>query len=172
MKRLLSNTVIRTLRTDSGLGDYSPRPEMLISMLLALMVSFTLVLPNISFAEASLDQYIKDSGTKLTTGVVSMSMGWAEILSKPQDIEVKDGPIEVVSFGPLVGLLKTALRTGSGAYDTATFLFPLMNKNQTRIESGFAWHDMGSGYEKFRDRYVVEMDSLALTEARIFPLQD
>lgn len=172
MKRLLSNTVIRTMKAESGVAAYSDKPAILISMFLALMVSFTLVLPGISFADASLDQYVEDSGTKLTTGVVNMSTGWVEIFSKPQDIKVKDGPIEVVSFGPLAGLLKTALRTGSGVYDTATFLFPLLNKNQTRIESGFSWQDMGSGYEKFRNRPVVENDPLTLTEARIFPLKD
>ncbi len=106
------------------------------------------------------------------TGVVNMSTGWAEIFSKPHDIKVKGGPIEVVSLGPLGGLLTAVLRTGSGVYDTATFLFPLLNKNQTRIESGFAWRDMGSGYEKFRNRHVVEMDPLTLTEVRIFPFKD
>jgi putative exosortase-associated protein (TIGR04073 family) len=172
MKRLLSNIVIRRMEAASGLVVYSNRPALLISMFLVLIVTFTLVLPGISFAEGSLDQYVKDRGALLKTGVVKLSTGWAEIFSKPQDIEVKDGPIEVVSFGPLVGLLKTVIRTGSGVFDTATFLFPLLNKNQTRIESGFAWEDMGSGYEKFRNQPVVEMDSLTLTEARIFPLRD
>ncbi len=171
MKRLLSNKVIRTMEAESAATAYLDRFA-LISLFFGLVVSFILVLPNISFADASFDQYVKDTGAKLTTGVVRMSTGWAEIFSKPHDIEVKDGPIEVVSFGPLGGLLKTTLRTGSGVYDAATFLFPLQDKNQTRIESGFAWRDLGSGYEKLRGRHVVEMDPLALTEARIFPLRD
>ncbi|MFQ5579313.1 MAG: exosortase system-associated protein, TIGR04073 family [Nitrospiria bacterium] len=172
MKKLFSNTVVWTMEAESGLATYSDNPAILKSMFLVLVISFALVLPSMSLANAPLDQYVEDTGTKLTTGVVNMSTGWAEIFSKPQDIEVKDGPIEVVSFGPLVGILKTALRTGSGVYDAVTFLFPILSKNQTRIGSGFAWQDMGSGYEKFRNQPVVENDPLALTEARIFPFKD
>jgi len=142
MKCLLPNTMIRKMEVESGLAAYSDNPAILISLFFALMVSFILVLPVTSFADASLDQYAKESGMKLTTGVVNISTGWVEIFSKPYVVDVEAGPIDVLSLGPLVGLWNVVLRTGSGVYDTATFLFPFSDKYRAIMEPEFVWQDL------------------------------
>ncbi|MFQ5779998.1 MAG: exosortase system-associated protein, TIGR04073 family [Nitrospiria bacterium] len=118
------------------------KATVLTSILLSLIVSLVLVLPSSSFADTSFGEYAEDTGMKLTTGVVNISTGWADFFRGIYELSLEEGPIVGTFAGPIYGVGKTIIRTGSGVYDTATFLVPIPDRYRLKMEPEFVWQDL------------------------------
>ena len=68
---------------------------------------------------------IEKMGKKLGRGIVNVATGWVEIPKNIYDTSVETNPFTGITYGALRGTGMTVVRTGSGIYDVATFLFPV-----------------------------------------------
>jgi putative exosortase-associated protein (TIGR04073 family) len=68
---------------------------------------------------------IEKMGKKLGRGIVNVSTGWVEIPKNIYDTTVESNPFLGITFGTLKGTGMSIVRTGAGAYDILTFLFPI-----------------------------------------------
>ena len=85
--------------------------------------------------------YAESMGSKLQRGLTNIFTGWFEI---PNNISVGISKHDLVSaffIGLPKGCWMTIVRTGAGAYDTATFLFPIPKDYKPLLEPEFAFTD-------------------------------
>jgi putative exosortase-associated protein (TIGR04073 family) len=69
---------------------------------------------------------IEKIGKKLGRGIVNIATGWVELPKNIYDTSIEtNNPLMGITYGTLKGLGMTVVRTGAGAYDTVTFLFPV-----------------------------------------------
>jgi len=93
----------------------------LITCMLVLCVAAA-ALP--AFAEEG--SVIEKMGKKLGRGIVNVVTGWVELPMNIYDTSVDtNNPLMGITYGTLKGLGMAVVRTGAGAYDTVTFLFPM-----------------------------------------------
>jgi putative exosortase-associated protein (TIGR04073 family) len=92
----------------------------IVSLLILCLVA--LALP--AFAQEG--SVIEKMGKKLGRGIVNIATGWVELPKNIYDTSVDtNNPLMGITYGTLKGLGMTVVRTGAGAYDTVTFLFPM-----------------------------------------------
>ena len=97
----------------------SARP--IITCILVLCVA-AIALP--VFAEEG--SVIEKMGKKLGRGIVNIVTGWVELPMNIYDTSVTtNNPLMGITYGTIKGLGMAVVRTGAGAYDTVTFLFPM-----------------------------------------------
>ena len=117
----------------------------------SLLLSLLFVLLITSFSDAAASQI----GGKLIRGVVNISTGWVEVFQGIYEVGSKNGPLTGLLYGPVFGVGMAVIRTGSGLYETATFLFPAPAEYQSTIEPEFVWENWSifGGMERFVVRH-------------------
>lgn len=99
-------------------------------------------MPVTSFSATNeIGEYAVGSGVKLGRGIVNTSTGWVEFFRGIYDKTVEYDPVTGLIYGSLYGTGMTVIRTVSGAYDAATFLFPAPRRFETTINPEFVWQD-------------------------------
>ena len=85
---------------------------------------------------------IEKMGKKLGRGIVNIATGWVELPKNIYDTSVEtNNPLLGITYGTLKGLGMTVVRTGAGAYDTITFLFPLPQNYTPILEPEFVFEE-------------------------------
>lgn len=114
---------------------------------LSLVVSLILTLPATALADSTGS---KASG-KLVRGVVNASTGWIEIFQGIYEVSAEKDPVTGVLYGPIHGVGMAIVRTGSGVYETVTFLIPFPARYRSTIDPAFVWEHWGffGGLEEF-----------------------
>lgn len=117
------------------------------SLFFYLTVFLILSLPSPSLADSSAWK----AGGKLVRGVVNTSTGWVEIFQEIYDVSREQDPVTGVLYGPILGMGMTIVRTGSGVYETVTFLFPFPARYRSTFDPAFVWDhwEFFGGLEEF-----------------------
>jgi putative exosortase-associated protein (TIGR04073 family) len=85
---------------------------------------------------------IEKMGKKLGRGIVNIATGWVELPKNIYDTSVDtNNPLMGITYGTLKGLGMTVVRTGAGAYDTVTFLFPVPQDYQPILQPEFVFEE-------------------------------
>jgi putative exosortase-associated protein (TIGR04073 family) len=92
--------------------------------IMAIGIVFAVVL-NVAAPCFAQGDVIEKMGKKLGRGIVNIATGWVEIPKNIYDTTIETNPFLGITFGTIKGAGMTVVRTGAGAYDVATFLFPL-----------------------------------------------
>lgn len=106
-------------------------------IILALVVALT-VAPSLSFAGEGGD-FVNNAGHKLGRGVANVATGWVEL---PKTIHAEASAHDAftgIVYGLMKGAGKTVIRTGAGAYEVATFLFPVPKDYQSVIDPEYVF---------------------------------
>lgn len=105
----------------------------------ALILTFiAIALP--AFAEEG--SVIEKMGKKLGRGLVNVATGWIELPKNIYDTSVEtNNPLMGITYGTLKGVGMTVVRTGAGAYDVATFLFPVPADYKPILEPEFVFEE-------------------------------
>ncbi|OGW76176.1 MAG: hypothetical protein A2Z72_00690 [Omnitrophica bacterium RBG_13_46_9] len=81
-----------------------------------LIISVSLCMASVSYASPV---------QKLGRGLTNLSLGWMELFKAIERQSQKYDYIRGILYGVPEGLVKTAVRTGVGAYETLTFPLPI-----------------------------------------------
>lgn len=93
-----------------------------------------------AFAEEG--SIIEKMGKKLGRGIVNVVTGWIELPKNIYDTSVEtNNPLMGITYGLVKGVGMTVVRTGAGAYDVATFLFPLPEDYKPILEPEFVFEE-------------------------------
>ncbi len=85
---------------------------------------------------------IEKMGKKLGRGIVNIVTGWIELPKNIYDTSVEtENPLMGITYGTLKGIGMTVVRTGAGAYDTVTFLFPVPQDYTPILEPEFVFEE-------------------------------
>jgi putative exosortase-associated protein (TIGR04073 family) len=85
---------------------------------------------------------IEKMGKKLGRGIVNIATGWVELPKNIYDTSVDtNNPLMGITYGTLKGLGMTVVRTGAGAYDTVTFLFPVPQDYKPILQPQFVFDE-------------------------------
>jgi len=85
---------------------------------------------------------IEKIGKKLGRGIVNVATGWVELPKNIYDTSVEtNNPLMGITYGTLKGIGMTVVRTGAGAYDVATFLFPVPQDYQPLLKPEFVFEE-------------------------------
>jgi len=85
---------------------------------------------------------IEKIGKKLGRGIVNVATGWIELPKNIYDTSVEtNNPLMGITYGTLKGIGMTVVRTGAGAYDVATFLFPVPQDYQPLLKPEFVFEE-------------------------------
>lgn len=84
-----------------------------------------LVLLVVSIPSTYAQDTISKMGNKLKRGIVNVATGWAEIFHQPTKVGQEEGFGAGMTKGIALGIGWTVARTVVGAWETATFLFPI-----------------------------------------------
>lgn len=85
---------------------------------------------------------IEKMGKKLGRGIVNVATGWVELPRNIYDTSVEtNNPLMGITYGTLKGVGMTVVRTGAGAYDVVTFLFPVPQDYQPILKPEFVFEE-------------------------------
>ena len=88
---------------------------------------------------------------KFFRGIVNVSTGWGEIPRQIVLTSISDNLPKSLTVGVLKGLLMTVVRTGSGVYDTASFLSSAPGYFDPVLDPPYVWErsleDLISAYQ-------------------------
>ena len=85
---------------------------------------------------------IEKMGKKLGRGIVNVATGWIELPKNIYDTSVEtNNPLMGLTYGTVKGIGMTVVRTGAGAYDVATFLFPIPEDYEPVLEPEFVFEE-------------------------------
>lgn len=85
---------------------------------------------------------IEKMGKKLGRGIVNIATGWVELPKNIYDTSVEtNNPLMGITYGTLKGVGMTVVRTGAGAFDVVTFLFPVPENYQPILEPEFVFEE-------------------------------
>jgi len=85
---------------------------------------------------------IEKMGKKLGRGIVNVVTGWVELPKNIYDTSVEtNNPLMGITYGTLKGVGMTVVRTGAGAYDVVTFLFPIPQNYQPVLKPEFVFEE-------------------------------
>lgn len=110
-----------------------------VTIAAVLILCFTAVtLP--AFAQEG--SVIEKIGKKLGRGIVNIATGWVELPKNIYDTSVEtENPLMGITYGTLKGVGMTVVRTGAGAYEVATFLFPLPQDYEPILKPEFVFEE-------------------------------
>ena len=94
--------------------------NVLIAGLTALVLLAVFVSPTYAAQEL-----VGKMGNKLKRGVINIATGWVELFNQPHKVGQEEGFGAGATKGVALGIGWTVARTVVGAWDTATFLFPV-----------------------------------------------
>lgn len=80
-------------------------------------------------------------GKKLGRGISNVAFGWLELPKAVEDVGKENGFFSAITWGPIYGLGKTAMRTLAGAYEVATFPAPVPQNFEPLIKPEFILGD-------------------------------
>ena len=107
-----------------------------ISVLILCIAAITLP----AFAQEG--SVIEKMGKKLGRGIVNVATGWVELPKNIYDTSVDtNNPLMGITYGTLKGVGMTVVRTGAGAYDVATFLFPVPENYKPLLSPEFVFEE-------------------------------
>ena len=109
-----------------------------ILVAMALCVAFVVIL-NVATPCFAQGDVIEKMGKKLGRGIVNIATGWIKIPKNIYDTSVESNPFLGITFGTLKGAGMTVVRTGAGAYDVVTFLFPMPKDYAPILEPEFVF---------------------------------
>lgn len=110
----------------------------LLAMSVLILCIAAVALP--AFAQEG--SIIEKMGKKLGRGIVNVATGWVELPKNIYDTSVEtNNPLMGITYGTLKGVGMTVVRTGAGAYDTATFLFPVPKDYQPILQPEFVFEE-------------------------------
>ncbi len=112
--------------------------SMLFAVLLVLSVSVraeTTAGHELSEAE----EIVQDMSTKLCRGVFNVLTGWGEIPRQMIKSGKDKGWWAVLPVGVPAGAIMTVVRTGTGAFETITFIAPIDDSYGPLIDPAFVW---------------------------------
>ncbi len=93
-----------------------------------------------AFAEEG--SVIEKMGKKLGRGIVNIVTGWVELPMNIYDTSVDtNNPLMGITYGTLKGVGMAVVRTGAGAYDTVTFLFPMPQDYSPVLQPEFVFDE-------------------------------
>ncbi|MFC1806960.1 exosortase system-associated protein, TIGR04073 family [Candidatus Omnitrophota bacterium] len=85
---------------------------------------------------------VEKMGKKLGRGIVNVATGWVELPKNIYDTSVEtNNPLMGITYGTLKGVGMTVVRTGAGAYDVATFLFPVPSEYEPLLTPEFVFEE-------------------------------
>lgn len=85
---------------------------------------------------------IEKMGKKLGRGIANVATGWIELPRNIYDTSVEtNNPLMGITYGTLKGVGMTIVRTGAGAYDVVTFLFPVPEDYKPLLSPEFIWEE-------------------------------
>ncbi len=110
---------------------------------LSAVVLIGLAVPAISQSSTGDDvqSYAVGSGMKLGRGIVNAATGWAEFFRSIYDKSIEHDPVTGLLYGSLHGVGMVVVRTTSGVYEAATFLFPTPREFKSTIKPEYVWQD-------------------------------
>ena len=118
---------------------------MRISRGIKVAISGVLILCFIAVALPAFAQegsVVEKMGKKLGRGLVNVATGWIELPKNIYDTSVEtNNPLMGITYGLIKGVGMTVVRTGAGAYEIATFLFPIPEDYQPLIEPEFVFEE-------------------------------
>lgn len=85
---------------------------------------------------------VEKIGKKLGRGIVNVATGWVELPKNIYDTSVEtNNPLMGITYGTLKGVGMAVVRTGAGAYDVTTFLFPIPADYKPILEPEFVFEE-------------------------------
>jgi len=108
--------------------------------LIAISIAL-LVVMNIAGVCYAQGEVIEKMGKKLGRGIVNVATGWIEIPKNIYETSTESNPFMGITFGTLKGAGMAVVRTGAGAYDVATFLFPIPKDYDAILEPEFVFSE-------------------------------
>ena len=107
-------------------------------MVVTLALIVILNIAGVCYAQGDV---IEKMGKKLGRGIVNVATGWIEIPRNIYDTSTESNPFLGITFGTLKGAGMAVVRTGAGAYDVATFLFPIPTDYEPILEPEFVFSE-------------------------------
>ncbi|MFH1645208.1 MAG: exosortase system-associated protein, TIGR04073 family [Candidatus Omnitrophota bacterium] len=85
---------------------------------------------------------VEKMGKKLGRGIVNIVTGWVELPKNIYDTSVEtENPLMGITYGTLKGVGMSVVRTGAGAYEVVTFLFPLPQDYEAILDPEFVFEE-------------------------------
>jgi len=114
------------------------RNSKIATVIVLILCSTAIALP--VFAQEG--SVVEKMGKKLLRGIANVATGWVELPKNIYDTSVEtDNPLMGITYGTLKGIGMTVVRTGAGAYDVVTFLFPLPEDYEPILEPEFVFEE-------------------------------
>lgn len=85
------------------------------------------------------EEIVQDMSSKLCRGVFNVLTGWGEIPRQMVKSGKDKGWWAVLPVGVPSGAIMTVVRTGVGAFETATFIIPIDDSYGPIIDPAFVW---------------------------------
>jgi len=105
----------------------------------ALILCFIAVALPVFAQEGSV---VEKMGKKLGRGLVNVATGWIELPKNIYDTSVEtNNPLMGLTYGLVKGVGMTVVRTGAGAYDVVTFLFPIPEDYEPLLDPEFVFEE-------------------------------
>lgn len=85
------------------------------------------------------EEIVQDMSSKLCRGVFNVLTGWGEIPRQMIKAGKDKGGWAVLPVGIPAGAIMTVVRTGTGAFETVTFVAPIKDSYGPLIDPAFVW---------------------------------
>jgi putative exosortase-associated protein (TIGR04073 family) len=85
------------------------------------------------------EEIVQDMSSKLCRGVFNVLTGWGEIPRQMIKSGKDKGWWAVLPIGIPAGAIMTVVRTGTGAFETLTFIAPIDDSYGPIIDPAFVW---------------------------------
>ncbi|QHI70263.1 exosortase system-associated protein, TIGR04073 family [Tichowtungia aerotolerans] len=85
------------------------------------------------------EEIVQDMSSKLNRGVVNILTGWGEIPRQMIKSGKNQGWWAALPVGLPSGAIMTVVRTGTGVFETVTFMVPINDSYGPLIDPGFVW---------------------------------
>ena len=85
------------------------------------------------------EEIVQDMSSKLCRGVFNVLTGWGEIPRQMIKSGKDKGWWAVLPIGIPAGAIMTVVRTGTGAFETLTFIVPIDDSYGPIIDPAFVW---------------------------------
>lgn len=85
------------------------------------------------------EEIVQDMSSKLCRGVFNVLTGWGEIPRQMVKSGKDKGWWAVLPIGIPAGAIMTVVRTGTGAFETLTFIVPIDDSYGPIIDPAFVW---------------------------------
>lgn len=88
---------------------------------------------------AESEEIVQDMSSKLCRGVFNVLTGWGEVPRQMIKSGKEKGWWAAIPIGIPAGAMMTVVRTGTGAFETLTFIAPISDSYGPIIDPAFVW---------------------------------